>query len=74
MEDIPGGAQGSSSQTDVPAEQVQEDDTMREYPLVPLKSTVIFPHTRVNLTIGRDKSVRAVEEAHKAGKQFVAAA
>ena len=47
---------------------------MREYPLVPLKSTVIFPRTRVNLTIGRDKSVRAVEEAYKAEKHFVAAA
>ncbi|HEX9058358.1 MAG TPA: endopeptidase La [Ktedonobacterales bacterium] len=47
---------------------------MREYPLVPLKNTVIFPRTRVNLTIGRDKSVRAVEEAYKAEKQFIAAA
>jgi ATP-dependent Lon protease len=47
---------------------------MREYPLVPLKSTVIFPRTRVNLTIGRDKSVRAVEEAYKADKHFIAAA
>ena len=51
---------------------------MREYPLVPLKNTVIFPRTRVNLTIGRDKSVRAVEEAHRASDpvkdQFIAAA
>ncbi|HEY7974629.1 MAG TPA: LON peptidase substrate-binding domain-containing protein, partial [Ktedonobacterales bacterium] len=47
---------------------------MREYPLVPLKSTVIFPRNRVNLTIGRDKSVRAVEEAYKTEKQFIAAA
>jgi ATP-dependent Lon protease len=47
---------------------------MREYPLVPLKNTVIFPRTRVNLTIGRDKSVRAVEEAHKADKQFIVSA
>jgi ATP-dependent Lon protease len=47
---------------------------MREYPLVPLKSTVIFPRNRVNLTIGRDKSVRAVEEAFKLEKQLIAAA
>src|SRR5579859_6695974 len=75
MEEVPGGAQRPEpSQVDAPEELNQEESAMREYPLVPLKNTVIFPRTRVNLTIGRDKSVRAVEEAYKADKQFIAAA
>ena len=43
------------------------------YPLVPLKNTVVFPRTRVTLTIGREKSIRAVEEALTGDRQFVAA-
>jgi ATP-dependent Lon protease len=75
MEDMPGGAQGNAtSQGESTSEPTQEETAMREYPLVPLKNTVIFPRTRVNLTIGRDKSVRAVEEAYKEGKHFIAAA
>ncbi len=48
----------------------------REYPLVPLKNTVIFPDMRVTLTIGRDKSVLAIREAAAAGegKRFVVSA
>ncbi len=33
------------------------------YPLVALKSMVIFPRTRMTLAIAREKSVRAIEEA-----------
>jgi ATP-dependent Lon protease len=47
---------------------------MREYPLVPLKNTVIFPDMKVTLTIGRDKSVLAIREANDFGQRFVVAA
>lgn len=36
---------------------------LAEYPLVALKSMVVFPRTRMTLAIAREKSVRAVEEA-----------
>src|SRR5215470_15374703 len=52
-----------------PAEEVQ---SARSYPLVPLKNTVVFPRTRVTLTIGREKSIRAVEEALAQDRQFIA--
>ncbi|MGZ3666103.1 MAG: endopeptidase La [Ktedonobacterales bacterium] len=48
--------------------------TRREYPLVPLKNTVIFPGARVTLNIGREKSIQAVTEARNANKRFVATA
>src|SRR5579871_4873920 len=51
----------------------EEARNARSYPLVPLKNTVVFPRTRVTLTIGREKSIRAVEEALANERQFVAA-
>lgn len=38
-------------------------DASESYPLVALKSMVVFPRTRMTLAIAREKSVRAVEEA-----------
>lgn len=38
-------------------------DTDETYPLVALKSMVVFPRTRMTLAIAREKSVRAIEEA-----------
>ena len=38
-------------------------DTNEEYPLVALKNIVVFPHNRHALTVAREKSVRAIEEA-----------
>jgi ATP-dependent Lon protease len=52
---------------------VEEPRNIRSYPLVPLKNTVVFPRTRVTLTIGREKSIRAVEEALTGDRQFIAA-
>ncbi|HET8911761.1 MAG TPA: endopeptidase La, partial [Ktedonobacteraceae bacterium] len=38
-------------------------DTTTQYPLVALKSMVVFPRTRMTLAIAREKSIRAIEEA-----------
>src|SRR5438094_10501437 len=38
-------------------------DASESYPLVALKSMVVFPRTRMTLAIAREKSVRAIEEA-----------
>jgi len=54
-------------------ERQEEMGAMREYPLVPLKNVVVFPRTRVNLTIVRPRSVQAVMEADKGSRIFVAA-
>ncbi len=53
-------------------ERTEEAPSTRSYPLVPLKNTVVFPRTRVTLTIGREKSIRAVEEALLEDRQFIA--
>jgi ATP-dependent Lon protease len=57
------------------SEQEQQEATeyRYDYPLVPLKNTVVFPHTRMTLTIGREKSVRAIETALANNRLFVAA-
>jgi ATP-dependent Lon protease len=39
-----------------------------ELPLLPLRNTVLFPGVVLPITVGRDKSIKAVNEAHKADK------
>ncbi len=49
----------------------EEQDVMHEYALVPLKNVVVFPKIRVNLTITRPRSVRAVLDADKSTRVLV---
>lgn len=41
------------------------------YPVLPLRDIVVFPHMIVPLFVGRDKSVRALEDAMKDDKQIL---
>ena len=39
-----------------------------ELPLLPLRNTVLFPGVVLPITVGRDKSIKAVSDAYKADK------
>ena len=39
-----------------------------EIPLLPLRNTVLFPGVVLPITVGRDKSIKAVTDAYKADK------
>ncbi len=41
------------------------EDELTEYPLLPIRDTVMFPYMVTPLFVGRDRSVRAVEAASK---------
>ena len=43
----------------------------RPYPVLTLRETVIFPLTTFPLAVGREASLRAVEEASRGGRQLV---
>ncbi|HUO21436.1 MAG TPA: endopeptidase La [Caulobacteraceae bacterium] len=49
---------------------MQETKTL---PVLPLRDIVVFPHMVVPLFVGRDKSVRALEEVMKGDKQILLA-
>jgi ATP-dependent Lon protease len=40
-----------------------DDNHMGDYPLLPLRDTVVFPHMMAPLSVGRDRSLKAVESA-----------
>src|SRR5690606_31667137 len=47
---------------------------VKTLPILPLRDIVVFPHQPVPLFVGREKSVRALEEAMRAeGKQILLA-
>ena len=45
-----------------------EDPIPTELPLLPLRNTVLFPGVVIPITVGRDKSIKAVSDAYKADK------
>ena len=42
-----------------------------EYPLLPLRDVVVFPHMVIPLFVGRPKSIKAMEIAMEAGKNIL---
>ena len=50
---------------------IEDNDTQPipdELPLLPLRNTVLFPGVVLPITVGRDKSIKAVSDAYKADK------
>ncbi|MEZ5912209.1 MAG: LON peptidase substrate-binding domain-containing protein [Paracoccaceae bacterium] len=50
------------------------DTQHHSYPVLPLRDIVVFPHMVVPLFVGREKSVRALEEVMQEDKQILLAA
>src|ERR1700758_5717483 len=47
--------------------------TIESYPVLPLRDIVVFPHMIVPLFVGREKSIRALEEVMKSDKPILLA-
>ena len=45
-------------------------DDLREFPVLPLRDVVVYPHMVIPLFVGREKSINALETAMEAGKQI----
>jgi ATP-dependent Lon protease len=52
------------------SEQVPSADIV-QYPLLPLRDVVVFPHMVIPLFVGRPKSIKAMETAMEAGKSIL---
>ncbi|MFN0113126.1 MAG: endopeptidase La [Paracoccaceae bacterium] len=48
-----------------------KESTSQSYPILPLRDIVVFPHMVVPLFVGREKSVRALEEVMQDDKQIL---
>jgi ATP-dependent Lon protease len=48
-------------------------DAVENYPVLPLRDIVVFPHMIVPLFVGREKSIRALEEVMKVDKLILLA-
>jgi ATP-dependent Lon protease len=49
------------------------DKTIATYPVLPLRDIVVFPHMIVPLFVGRERSVRALEQVMKDDRQILLA-
>ena len=52
-------------------DQISNEISMMEMPLLPLRDVVVFPHMVIPLFVGRPKSIKALETAMEAGKSIV---
>ncbi len=50
---------------------VKEDNFGDVLPVMPLKNTVLFPGVIIPITVGREKSIRAVEKANESDKYIL---
>ena len=49
----------------------QTPSAINQYPLLPLRDVVVFPHMVIPLFVGRPKSIKAMEMAMEAGKSIL---
>jgi len=47
------------------------EDIVQEYPMLPLRDVVVFPHMVVPLFVGREKSIQALEAAMEGSKEIL---
>ncbi|HTN34656.1 MAG TPA: endopeptidase La [Marinobacter sp.] len=47
------------------------ESALQEYPLLPLRDVVVFPHMVVPLFVGREKSIQALEAAMEGSKEIL---
>jgi len=52
-------------------EVTETENDLPEYPLLPIRDTVMFPHMVTPLFVGRDRSVKAVESASAHGDDTI---
>jgi len=51
--------------------ETQPTSEITQYPLLPLRDVVVFPHMVIPLFVGRPKSIKAMETAMEAGKSIL---
>ena len=49
----------------------RSDSHLLDLPVLPLRDVVVFPHLVIPLFVGRDKSMRALEQAMEADKRIL---
>src|SRR3990172_5787187 len=49
-------------------EQLNAEKTPDEFPILPLRNTVLFPGVVIPITVGRDKSIKLIKDAYKGDK------
>jgi ATP-dependent Lon protease len=49
-------------------EQMRTQEYPNELPILPIRNTVLFPGVVLPITVGRDKSIKLIQEAHRQNK------
>jgi ATP-dependent Lon protease len=50
-------------------EEMNNEETPVELPILPIRNTVLFPGVVIPITVGRDKSIKLIQEAYKGNRK-----
>src|SRR4051812_33670754 len=70
MQDVDDGRRPQEAEEAAP---VGDEELIEELPVLPLREMVVYPLTTVPLTVGRPRSVRAIEQANQSGGSIILA-
>jgi hypothetical protein len=51
-------------------EQMNAETTPPELPILPLRNTVLFPGVVIPITVGRDRSIRLIQDVYRGNRTF----
>ena len=57
--------------SEVNEEDQQPEQVLRDYPVLPLRDVVVYPHMVVPLFVGRKRSIRALDQAMMGSKEVI---
>ena len=50
---------------------MQEEQSTNNFPVLPLRDVVVYPHMVIPLFVGRGKSIKALDQAMEGNKQIL---
>ena len=54
-----------------PTPKKKKDEILEIYPILPLRNTVLFPQQIIPIYVGREQSLKLIEDLPKGGKKYI---
>ncbi|SVD51653.1 uncharacterized protein METZ01_LOCUS404507, partial [marine metagenome] len=56
---------------EIPKPTEEKNEVLEIYPVLPLRNTVLFPQQIIPIYVGREQSLKLIEDLPKSGKKYI---